>query len=383
MQVLNYLKRTFILLFLFVFSTQLYSQKDSILANISYEGDFRFRIEQDWNSRKSDGTFRDDRTRLRYRLRAGMKYAGDWYDTGFRIRTGALNKQQDPQLTLGDGFEEFGTLPMGFEKVYFIGKWNTLEIGMGKFDFPFEKSNELFFSDNVYPEGVSFSKGFSTKSHIVDSLSIKGGHFIISALGRSFNTDAYLQGFQTYVSTWNNRIELFPSFYIFRNMPNIPDGGETFRLDYSIFHLGSRLNLMDNSRLKVEFDYYRNVEDYSEIEFISDSFKDQKSGFVVGLKYGLLQNVGDWKCSVTYASLQQYSAVDFMAQNDWARWDYSSFGSPDGRLTNLNGVEIVAGLRVDKKAVLILKYYLVEQQIAYGTARETGSRIRLDLDVKF
>ena len=71
-----------------------------------------------------------------------------------------------------------------------------------------------------------------------------------------------------------------------------------------------------------------------------------------------------------------------MAQNDWARWDYSSYGSPDGRLTNFNGIELVAGFMVDKKVSLKMKYYLVEQLIPYGTAKETGSRIRLDLDVR-
>ena len=52
-------------------------------------------------------------------MRFGMNYKADWYETGFRIRTGNPFKQQDPQLTLGAGFEEFGTLPIGFEKLYF------------------------------------------------------------------------------------------------------------------------------------------------------------------------------------------------------------------------------------------------------------------------
>ena len=70
--------------------------------------------------------FREDRTRFRYRLRAGVSYSNKMvYHWCFRIRTGKQNKQQDPQLTLGEGFEEFGTLPIGFEKVFFEGKWKT------------------------------------------------------------------------------------------------------------------------------------------------------------------------------------------------------------------------------------------------------------------
>ena len=37
-------------------------------------GDFRGRLETDWDSRRSDGTTRDDRTRLRIRLRAGLTF---------------------------------------------------------------------------------------------------------------------------------------------------------------------------------------------------------------------------------------------------------------------------------------------------------------------
>ncbi len=359
------------------------AQTDSFKYKLSFEGDFRFRIEQDWNSRKSDGTFRNDRTRLRYRLRAGVQYADKWYVTGFRIRTGNPLKQQDPQLTLGDGFQEFGTLPIGFEKVYFQGKWKTFNFWVGKNTFPFVKSNELFWSDNVYPEGVFLSKGFRTNSKLIDSLNISAGHFIISTSGTSLNKDSYFQGYQVYLKFLQNRFEIFPSFYLFKNIPNIPDGNETFRFDYSILHVGTRLNILKKPLLSLEFDYYHNWQDYSQNDSIPIHFKEQNSSMIIGLKYGSLKQKGEWLFKASYAWLQQYSAVDFMAQNDWARWDYSSVGSPDGRLTNFKGIELVAGFMVDKKVSLKMKYYVVEQLIPYGVTKETGSRIRLDLDVKF
>ena len=96
-----------------------FAQNDTTnTKKLSFTGDFRFRIEQDWNSRKSDGAYRDDRTRLRYRVRFGFNYQyNQWISFGARIRTGNPIKQQDPQLTLGDGFKEFSTLPIGFEKI--------------------------------------------------------------------------------------------------------------------------------------------------------------------------------------------------------------------------------------------------------------------------
>lgn len=359
------------------------AQIDSISSKLSFEGDFRFRVEQDWNSKKSDGSFREDRTRLRYRLRAGVEYSDKWYSTGFRVRTGNPIKQQDPQLTLGDGFKEFGTLPIGFEKVYFKGEWSTFKFWVGKNTFPFEKSNELFWSDHVYPEGISFEKSFHIKSKFINDVNIKAGHFIISTKGKSLIKDSYFQGYQAYIKLFKNRFELFPSLYLFRNIPNIPDGNETFEIDYSILHVGTRFNIVKRLMLGFELDYYHNFQNYNQNDSIPTNFKEQKSGVTVGLKYGSLKQKGDWLIKASYTYLQQYSVLDFMAQNDWARWDYSSLGSPDGRLTNYNGIELVVGYMIDKKVSLKMKYYVVEQLIPYGITKETGSRIRLDLDVKF
>lgn len=371
------------LLILLTITISLSAQIDSLKHRLSFEGDFRFRIEQDWNSRKSDGSFRDDRTRLRYRLRTSVQYADKWYVTGFRIRTGDPHKQQDPQLTLGDGFKEFGTLPIGFEKAYFQGKLKTFTFWLGKNTFPFEKNNELFWSENVFPEGVFLSKGFRTKSKIIDSLDIRAGHFIISTSGSSLDKDAYFQGYQAYLKFLENRFEFFPSLYLFKNVPNIPDGFETFVMDYSILHVGTRLNILQNHLLSIEFDYYHNWENYSQNDSISTNLRDQKSSMVIGLKYGSLKDKGEWLFKASYAWLQRYSAVDFLAQNDWARWNYSSLGSPDGRLTNFNGVELVAGYMIDEKVSLKMKYYIVDQLTPYGTSTETGDRVRLDLDVRF
>ena len=144
------------------FPAWLVVQTDNIKTKLSFSSDFRFRVEQDWNSRKSDGMYRADRTRLRYRARFGVNYKyNKRVSFGTRLRTGDPKKQQDPQLTLGDGFKEFGTLTIAFEKVYanFNKEWFSAWIG--KSTFPFEKQNELFWSDNIFPEGVSLSGTFN------------------------------------------------------------------------------------------------------------------------------------------------------------------------------------------------------------------------------
>lgn len=371
------------LFFIFLFiPIALTAQIDSLLSNLNFTGDFRFRVEQDWDSRKSDGTYREDRTRLRYRLRFGAQYEGNWYDTGFRLRTGNPLKQQDPQLTLGENSKEFGTLPIGLEKAYFHGNWNTFGFGLGKTIFPFEKSNELFWSDNVFPEGVFLWKSFPIHSKLIDKISLNAGHFIITSNGQTLAEDAYVQGYQTHLSLLERRFELFPSLYLFKNIANVPDGGDTFQIDYSILHMGARCILLKKPSLQLEFDYYHNFQDYSQNDSIPNTLKQQKSGMVLGLSYGALKKKGDCFFKASYAKLQQYAIVDVMAQNDWARWDYATFGSPDGRLSNYQGIELVASLQLDKKTSLTMKYYFVEQLVSYNEMLETGSRIRLDLDIK-
>ena len=197
---------TFALVFLISFS--LFAQKDSTKSKLTFTGDFRFRIEQDWNSRKSDGNYRDDRTRLRYRFRFGMNYQyNKWASFGMRIRTGFREEQQDPQITLGEGFGEFGTVPLGFEKLFFKVDYKWLSAWVGKYTFPFEHQNELFWSENVYPEGVFFSAKFQYDSKLLQSLKIGAGHFIVNALGTSFSNDRYFQGIQLVTTHWKNRLK--------------------------------------------------------------------------------------------------------------------------------------------------------------------------------
>ncbi|MDA9774279.1 putative porin, partial [Saprospiraceae bacterium] len=329
-----------------------------------------------------DGSFRQDRSRLRYRFRVGTTYKNDWYSVGLRIRTGDPNKQQDPQLTLGKGFKEFGTLPIGFEKIFFQANWKNTKIWAGKNTYPFEKNNELFWSDNVFPEGITLEKAINVNTKLINEIKLIGGHFILGSNDSSFSNDAYLSGLQTSVSGLNKRVHIFPSLYLFRNIPNIPDGSHTFLIDYTILHFGTKALLLKDKSISFELDFYRNVENYDQSNDVPQNLKNQKTGYTIGLQYGALKTKKDWFFIATYANLQRYSVVDFMAQNDWARWDYSGDSSPDGRLSNLNGVEIVAAYAINNKMNVVMKYYTVNQLVTYGIDKETGQRIRFDLNVK-
>ncbi len=359
-----------------------YAQVDSTLSRVQFDLDFRFRAEQDWDSRRPDGTLRDNRSRLRYRLRTGVSYTLDNYSVGLRVRTGNPNKQQDPQLTLGKGLREFGTLPLGFEKIYFQYKQENFRFWLGKNTYPFRKNNELFWSDNVFPEGVMLQQRLPLKADFFDYIKLTAGHYILASNDGLFRDDAYMQGLQISISALESRLLFFPSLYRLRNIPDIPDGSHTSLIDYTIIHLGTTCHLLPSNRLTIALDYYHNVEDYSQDTGIESHLADQKSGVTLGVKYGELEIKNDWYLQLTYAYLERYAILDYMAQNDWARWDYSASGSPDGRLSNMQGIEVVAAYAISDKVNLVTKYYLVNQLVAFGRYKETGQRIRFDLNVR-
>lgn len=381
---MNELTKYILITLLLTFSSPLVAQIDSIRSKLNFSGDFRFRVEQDWDSRKSNGEFRTDRSRLRYRLRAGFEYHHSSRTVvGVRLRTGNPRKQQDPQLTLGDGFFEFGTLPIALEKVYFQTELGNYKIWLGKNTFPFKKQNELFWSDNVFPEGIHVNKMIPLNASWIDNLNMNVGHFILNSRGGAFKNDSYLQGFQIVSQHFNSRISIWPTLYLLRNIQNIPDGSETYYLNYSIFSIGGYVSLSKSPLVKVEMDWYNNLENYGSNDSIPQNLQGQKKGITMAVSYGELLSKGDWLVELTYANLQRYSALDFMAQNDWARWDYSSYNSPDGRLTNFEGIEFTIGTNIEDNIILKMKYYNVQQLVPLGAFRENGQRVRFDIDVKF
>lgn len=378
------MKRLILGLVLLFFSSFTISAQDSIDKKLTFTGDFKFRVEQDWDSKKSDNTYRDDRSRLRYRARFGTNYQlNNWSSFGIRLRTGFSKKQQDPQLTLGDGFSEFGTIPIALEKLFFQYSNNNFKSWIGKNTFPFKKQNELFWSNHVYPEGIFISKFFNIDSKSIQSIKLNGGHFIIQTSGNNFSDDCYFQGIQIETQHFDKTLELFPTFYYFNKIPNIPDGNETYFQEYAILHLGTKLKVLNKPKVTAGFDYYRNISNYRKNDSISNTFKNQKTGAVATFRVGDNSKKGDWLFGLTLNYQEKFSAIDFFSQNDWVRWDYSSQGSPDGRLTNYKGFDFMIGYVIDKNIKLNMRAFMVEQLIPLGIAKENGNRVRLDLDVKF
>lgn len=199
----------------------------------------------------------------------------------------------------------------------------------------------------------------------------------------TFDDDSFIGIIQVTAHHLNKRLRIFPTFYFFNKMPDIPDGNESARFDYKIVHFGAKALIFDQPKISLGLDIYQNLQNYADIQEIPDKLKDQKTGIVFNALYGSLAKKGDIAFGLDLMYLERYAAVDFIAQNDWVRWDYSSQGSRDGRLTNYKGISLMAGYRVSKMLQVKVRYFTVEQLIPYGPSLENGNRIRLDFDFAF
>lgn len=355
-----------------------------INESLKFTGDFRFRLEHDWNSRKSDGAFRQDRSRLRYRFRFGLNYTLDTHSSfGGRVRSGNLDDQQGPHVTLGNNTAEFGLTQIGLEKLYYVYKNKWFRGWVGKNTILLQKENELFWNDNVFPEGVAASARWNYQHPLLQSVGINWGHYVIDSRGSTLDNDSYLEVLQLVLQTWKKRLTIYPALYHFNNIGNLPDGKSNYSLSYTLFHLGGKLNILKKPQLNLSADFYYNLQDYSKLDSVPANLQNQRQGLVVTAKLGKIKKKGDWAVHLYYAYLERFAIVDYFAQNDWARWDYSSVGATGSRLSNFQGVELRIVYAFAKKFNLNLRTYLVEQLVAQGGFRETGSRIRLDLNIGF
>ena len=362
-----------------------YAQIDSTsMAKLELEGDFRFRIEQDWNGQRSNGTQINDRSRLRYRLRFGLAYNFNSKNkVGARIRTGKANNQQDPHLTIGDGFGEFSIINLGVEKLFYSYEGKIISFWLGKNSLPLRQNNELFWNDNVFPEGIGINLKVPKIDHQwISEININAGHFIIKSNQASFAQDSYLQVIQADFRLLNNKINLFPSLSYFHQVGNIPDGKHSLLNDYSIFQFGSLFKIDQKEKLSICFDYFANLQDYSDSNLDYLHLSNQKTGYVVGIKYGESKNKGDLLFGLSYARIQKYAIVDYFAQNDWARWDYSSFDASGGRMSNFEGLEFTIKYTISESQNLVMRSFFVEELVTTGLQKEKGSRIRLDFNLK-
>ncbi len=345
-------------------------------------GDFRLRIESDWDSRKANGDSRDDRTRARIRFRLGLDFKpSDRIAFGIRMRTGDKDSHQSPHLT----FHDFDGNPRGdadvdLDKWFMKTSFSGASLWLGRNSLPFWKQNEMFWDDDATPAGVGGT--YTAPLGASSALSFNGGFFTAPVGMRRFSGSLGVgQGVlkaQTSQVGWTFSSGLL-AFNADLDDPDANrllngNGLRDYRLWISSAQAAFKLGSMP---LKLGVDFTRNLSDYEFAE--ADSFtaanRDEKTGYVAQASLGSLKRKGDWLAAYYNVRIEALSVNASYSQDDWMRFGSAS----ETRSSNFKGHEFRFAYALRSNLRVVARLYLVDAI----TNVEDGKRFRIDFDYKF
>ena len=360
-------------IFYFVLFNPVYSQDKKTTKTekkFKFYGDFRFRGELDRNSRRTDGSYRIDRDRLRYRLRFGFKYNyNEHFELGGRLRSGNPLNQQSPHVTIGDDFRPD---EISIDKVYLKYSYDNYWIWGGKNSMPFWRQNEMLWDDDVTPEGISTGGKFQIGNE--QKLEYVLAYYIANRSEKKFNDTGNLIVTQL-IFTKNIRDQKLTAstgFIFGNNLQNIPVPEGSFFMNYKIW--ASSIQYKWNSFI-FGADLYQNFENYSDHPNMDEIYKDQKTGYVGSVKY----SIGKFQFGYSYAHIEKYAVIDYFAQDDWLRWGTPIFT----RSSNFKGYELKARYHFNSQFDLTFRAWFVNGIVTTGSFLESGDRFRLDFNFRF
>lgn len=341
-------------------------------------GDFRLRFESDWDSKRANGTEREDRSRLRIRARFGARIDPNPYVSfGVRLRTGSRESQQSPHFTISD-FSGNATGPKSvvFDKWYAKVKYEGVSAWGGRNSFPFWKQNELFWDDDATPAGLAVRYNRPVGG---GKLTVNGGYLALADGMELFN--GYLGAGQLVYSAEVGGAKLTAAgggfFFDGTNGSENLRNGNGAR-DYTIW-VG---NLQAKTKLgpvpvKVGFDVMHNSEDYSSTDpnAFTAANHDETDGYVANITFGKLKERGDWLAAYYYAYIETFAVNASYAQDDWMRW--GSATQTDG--SDFKGHEFRVAVALAKNVNLLARLYVIEAI----TSVQDGNRFRLDFNWKY
>ncbi|MDF1696389.1 MAG: putative porin [Saprospiraceae bacterium] len=359
------------------------SSESNTRQQLNLFGDFRFRFEQDWNSLRQDSTYRHDRGRLRYRLRFGFNYQlNEHVIFGGRLRSGDLRNTQSPHVTLGSDLTAHSVaIDRAFARVNYANMW----FWMGKNNLPFWKENEMWWDDDITPEGVAMGGFFdhSKKLRIKPTF----GYFLLNDLGRQLSENAYFLGGQLKLEYHhlNADVNLASGYFNFSNVPDKNDVTNSHTVDYKIINSSLEVKLKTQIPIAFGVDNFISLEDYSDDPIITGLQLDkEKIGYVASVKFGGLNKQGNVLFSYYYANIPKYAVVDFLAQDDWLRWD---LGNAIGtRSSNFKGHEFRLAYSISRGVNLVSRAFFasaIKNEFVAQEALETSNRFRIDINFKF
>lgn len=351
-------------------------------------GDFRVRLEQDWDSLEGDGTKRDDRLRLRVRVRAGIDVSiDDNWSAVVALRSGPDLSQQSPHITIVD-FEDGPTGPYEFNLDHWYLKYGSggFDAWIGRNTMSYWHQDDLFIFDNVTYPGL----GASYKHDVGDGHLTWNLNYVALPVGMKASSGTGLLGQVVYehnFDTWG--LTLAGGYFGTDADPDDPDGQtlltENNTRDYSA------MNLMVQFRSRVldvpyfiGLDLMHNFEDYENAPAgsFSQFHKDARDGYVIELVLGDKGEQGDWQVGYYYSYLEALSAHSSYIADDWVRWGDAN----QVRATNLKGSEFRAIYSFSPTMNIFARLFIVDaiDLLAAGdTTKETGNRFRVELNIAF
>ena len=344
---------------------------------LDLSGDVRLRLEQDWDSRKADGSKRDERTRARIRVRVNAKSdLGNGFTVKGRVRSGSKNSQQNANIT----FEDFDDNPGNTLKILadrYSLAWNGESAGVeaGRMAFPFFTPNEYMWDGDISPLGVA---GYV-------SMPLSGSARLTLRTG-AFRLPAGLTGYSGALYAAQGVVGAGPAtlaagLFRFDADPGDPDGAllldNNGARDYSVLAVNAQYKLPAGGRnMTLGADFYRNLESYAHsADPISLAGKNERTGYVLSAAWGDTGAPGHFQLGYRYFRMEKFAVNASYAHDDVARFGTAAQAS----LTDLKGHDIYANYAVTKALTIGVRAMAVERLRSI----EDGKRARLDLIYKF
>ncbi|MDG1462002.1 MAG: hypothetical protein P8R04_00400 [Gammaproteobacteria bacterium] len=351
-------------------------------------GDFRLRLEEDWDSRSGNGTERDDRLRIRARARLRLNaQLNKYWSAVVGIRTGNNDSQQSPHITLYD----FDDNPTGPADINFDLWYAKFEAGgwsgwFGRNNINLWKQDDLTETDDITALGMGLSYAHSLGS---GQLTWKGGLVALPAGMRDTSGQA-LTGEIVY--DWSHEQTGFTGGLIYFGInaePNNKVGAELLLTENNIRNYQTVMLQLQYRRMaygrpiKLGADFGRNLEDYSRepINSFSEYHQDDVDLAVVFAKYGS-NAPGKWLFGYFYAYVEALAVSSSYAQDDWLRWGNVN----QTRATNFKGSEFRLAYGIANNMDVVTRLYLVEaiDLLEFDDiAKEDGKRMRIDFNIRF
>lgn len=357
-------------------------------GNPDFFGDFRLRLEQDWDSLQGDGVKRDDRLRLRFRLRGGVKFrVGDSWSAKIQARTGPKQSQQSPHITIHDfdGGPD-GPYELNFDH-WFVSYASSGFTGWaGRSILSSWHQDDFVVFDNITYAGAggSYQHDFSggKLGWYLNVVALPVGMRDFSGTG-VFAEVAYSKEFG------RSGFTIAAGFAGTNADPDDPAGDilltENNTRDYREFSLQFQYrSQLFAQPFKTGIDYFYNGKNYDNepVGSFSEFHKDHVDGYVVEFQWGDIEDAGDWRLSYYYAHIDALAMHSSYTQDDWVRWG----NAVQARATNFKGSEFRARYTIRPGMNLIARLFFVDAVdfLRPGDiAKETGNRLRIDWNVSF